>query len=131
MADAALGNQIQSFFGTYKYKKLLKSKNYLPSIRLYTAGIECEGFAIEQNAAFPNVGTDYYGMETILLRDIEDIKAYKFDDTECIRIAYKSRGLSAGRKYYCVLGIRNSEVAAAQVLAQIERVNRRDAVEQR
>ena len=122
-----LGSMVQSFFGNYKYKKLFKSRTYLPTLRVFVMGVQCEGFAVSQKAAFPNPEEDFYGAEEIAMRDIEDVQAYNFDDVECVRITYKSRTLSGGRKYICVPGIKNSNIVAETILTQIERWNRRGA----
>jgi hypothetical protein len=122
-----MGSMVQSFFGNYKYKKLFKSQSYLPTLRIYSLGLECEGFSVSDRTAFPNPEEDFYGSEQIAIRDLEDVKSYLFDDVECVRIAYKSRGLNPGRKYICVPGIKNSEVVVDTILLQIEKFSRRSA----
>lgn len=122
-----MGTMVQSFFGSYKYKKLFKSKSFLPTLRIYSFGIECEGFSLSEKAAFPNPEEDFYGSEQIAVKDIEDVKSYIFDGVECVRITYKSKGLSSGRKYFCIPGLKNSDVVAETILTQVERQSRRGA----
>ncbi len=122
---ADMGALVQSFFGSYKYKRLFKTKSYLPNLRVYSLGIECDGFSVSEKAAFPNPEEDFYSSEQIAVRDLEDVKSYVFDDVECVRISYKSKGLNAGRKYICIPGIKNSDVVVDTILLQMEKLSRR------
>ena len=122
-----MGAMVQSFFGNYKYKKLFKSKSFLPTLRIFSLGLECEGFFVSEKSAFPNPEEDFYGSEQIAVRDLEDVKSYIFDEVECVRISYKSKGLNSGRKYICIPGIKNSDVVVVTILTQMEKLSRRGA----